>query len=453
VDGTLLARLGDAVRLHKRTIAAMQWSMVLAYAILLVVPAMLAMPGRGASIVNDLTLFSRFVFWGIWWPGAIAGMLLFGRVWCGLLCPEGTLTEFASRHGRRKYIPKLVRWPAWPFVAFLLLTIYGQLIGVYEYPKAMLLILGTSTAAAVAIGYLYGSGKRVWCRYLCPVTGVFGLLARLSPIHFAVDRAAWDRYPIRVAPIDCAPMLDVKHMRSAAQCQNCGRCSGYRGAVGLALRSPNREIADTSSGKVSTPEGLLLVYGMLGIALGALQWKVSPMFASLRQQLAEGMLARSGAVLLQDKAPWWLLVHYPEIGVAFSWLDGLSIVAYIVGNGVVVGGLTHFCMSIAARLSGSPRLDWKVLALALLPMAATSLFVGLTMFSVAQLRTEGIVLAATPYWRATLLIGGTSWSCWLAFRLLASGTGSVWRRASAWLCMALPCAVVDASWYLVFFTG
>jgi hypothetical protein len=430
LNGTLLARFGEAVRLHKRTIAAMQWSVVLVYAILLVVPAMLPLPAREASIVSNLVLFARFVFWGIWWPCVIASMLLFGRAWCGLFCPEGTLTEFASRHGRRNYIPRLVRWPAWPFVLFLLTTVCGQLIGIYDYPEATLLILGTSTTAAVVVGYLYGPGKRVWCRYLCPVTGVFGLLARLSPIHFAVDRAAWDRYPIRVAPVDCAPMLDVKHMRSAAQCQNCGRCSGYRGAVHLALRSPNREIVEASSGKVAVYEGLLLLYGLLGIALGALQWNASPLFFELRR----------------------LFVHYPQASVAASWLDGASIAGYIFGIGAAVSGASHLCLVTGARLAGDPRRDWKAFALALVPMAATSLFVGLTMLTVAQLNREGIVFGATPILRAALLIGGTLWTLWLAFRMLASGTAPVWRRALAWSCIAFPCAIVDASWYFIFFT-
>ena len=92
-------------------------------------------------------------------------------------------------------------------------SVYGQLVSVYEYPQAALLILGGSTVAAAFIGYFYGKGKRVWCRYLCPVSGVFGLLARLAPVQFKVDRDAWNRYPQRTPAADCAPLLSVSHLR------------------------------------------------------------------------------------------------------------------------------------------------------------------------------------------------------------------------------------------------
>ena len=46
-----------------------------------------------------------------------------------------------------------MRWGGWPFVAFVLTTVYGQMVSVYQYPQAALLVLGGSTVAAVAVGW------------------------------------------------------------------------------------------------------------------------------------------------------------------------------------------------------------------------------------------------------------------------------------------------------------
>lgn len=94
----VLARAGDVLRRHRRTILAAQWVVVALYALLVLVPAFLPLPGTGASMLSNLTLLAQFAFWGIWWPFVIASTMLLGRAWCGLFCPEGTLTEFASRH-------------------------------------------------------------------------------------------------------------------------------------------------------------------------------------------------------------------------------------------------------------------------------------------------------------------------------------------------------------------
>ena len=189
----LLGRFGDWLRDHQKLIRRIQWAVVLAYLILVSVPAFLPLPGRAAHIWTNFTLFAQFAFWGVWWPFVLVSMVLVGRGWCGIFCPEGALTEMVSRHSRGLAVPRWLTWKGWPFVAFVGTTVYGQMISVYQYPKPALLILGGSTAGAIAVGWLYGRNKRVWCRYLCPVNGVFGLLAKLAPVHFRVDEAAWAR--------------------------------------------------------------------------------------------------------------------------------------------------------------------------------------------------------------------------------------------------------------------
>ncbi|HEX8962035.1 MAG TPA: 4Fe-4S binding protein [Rhodocyclaceae bacterium] len=476
---TRLARLGDWMARHRRAILAIQWFIVLFYALLVVVPAFLPHPnpdsrlfsndfgaasyldpacGTGAiSAAQDkppcttpwhdrLVLLAQYLFWGVWWPFVILSTMLMGRVWCGVLCPEGALTEFASRHGKGRAIPKWLRWSGWPVVAFILTTVYGQLVSVYDYPQATLLILGGSTVAAVVVGYLYGKGKRVWCRYLCPVSGVFALLARVAPLHFKVDRERWNAYPHKSGAVDCPPLLDVKHMTGASQCHACGRCAGHRDAVELAARAPNSEIL--SAGAPATPEAILLIFGVLGVAIGAFQWTVNPWFVRAKQAAAEWLIGADITWPLSDNAPWWLLTHYRDTGDVFTWLDGALILGYIALVALALGGLIRLGLGVAARLA---RLDWRTLAMAPIPLAGTGLFLGLSMMTANHLRAEGVPLSWLAPARAILLTGGLAWSGWLGLRLVATASGGAARTAAAFAAYAVPLSAVGGAWVMTFF--
>ncbi|MCF8151380.1 MAG: 4Fe-4S binding protein [Burkholderiaceae bacterium] len=480
---TRLAQLGDWMATHRRAILAVQWVIVVFYLLLVALPAFLPHPlpgsrllssdfgaasfvdpnrhaGSGEPVLHEktsvvipwhdkLVLFAQFAFWGVWWPFAILSIMLMGRVWCGVLCPEGALTEFASRHGRGGRIPRWVRWSGWPLVAFALTTIYGQLISVYEYPKAVLLILGGSTVAAAAIGWMYGKGKRVWCRYLCPVSGVFALLARLAPFQFQVDRKVWESHPARHDAVDCAPLLDVKHLPGMSQCHACGRCSDHRGAVTLTPRSPNAEIL--SGPPPATNEILLLSFGILGVAIGAFQWSVNPWFVWGKQTAAEWLLNHEMYWMLDESPAWWLLTRYPEANDVFTWLDGFAILAYIGSVALVIGGTALLAVRTSARLAG---VNWQRLGLGLVPLGGISLFLGLSMLTLGQLRTEAITLPGLDILRGALLALGLLWSAWLGLRLLrnaAPGSAGNARLIAAFMVWLVPLVAVGSSWILVFY--
>ncbi|MBW8458845.1 MAG: 4Fe-4S binding protein [Thiobacillus sp.] len=447
--GDRLARLGLWLRRHRGSILALQWAVVLFYVVVVAWPAFLPLPGEDDHILDNLTRFAQFLFWGIWWPFVILSMMTLGRVWCGLFCPEGALTEWSSKFGLGRPVPRWLKWGGWPFLAFVLTTVFGQMTSVYEYPKPALLILGGSTLAAIAVGLLYGRGKRVWCRHLCPVSGVFGLLARIAPVHFAVDRAAWDGAEEPGAPVSCAPLIDIRRMQSAAACHMCGQCAGQRGAVQLALRSPEQEILRLpDAGPKAEPQdrwpARLLAFGMLGVALGAFQWSASPWFVAAKQMAAEWLIERELWWALDTPGQWWLFTHYPELNDAFTWLDGGLLLAYLGATALVVGGWIWLCLRLAAALAGT---HWTRLAMTLIPFAGASVFVGLSLLTTGQLFGEGIVLVWAAPARLTLLALAGLWSASLAWRLAAAGG----RRWAAPVGVALAAALPLWAWHQQFF--
>lgn len=453
-------RSGTWLRSNQQTIRAVQWCVVLAYVMLIVVPAFLPLPPRTAHLWDNLTLAAQFMFWGIWWPFVLISMVLVGRAWCGLFCPEGALTEFASRHGRGHAVPRWITWGGWPFVAFVCTTVYGQMVSVYQYPKPALLILGGSTVTAMVVGYFYGHGKRVWCRYLCPVNGVFGLLAKLAPVHFRVDAEAWRASQARhehAERINCAPLVPIRIMRGAGSCHMCGRCEGFRGAVGLAVRSPHHEIVDPAAVQTNHWQTVLILFGLMGVAFGAFDWPTSPRFVAVKQALAERLVDHGIVWPLEASVPWWLLTDYPMKSDVLTVLDGVVLVGYILAVAAIMGAALSACLALATLAAG--RWSWPRfhhLAQTLIPLAGSGVFLGLSGLTVSLLRTEGVATGWVAFARAAVLAGAAFWSTGLAWRVAGLATEGLAtngpRRMLVTGCVGMAVALSVAGWADLFWS-
>ncbi|MDR6756302.1 polyferredoxin [Mycoplana sp. BE70] len=447
-------RVGDWLFRHRTHIQVLQWIVVGFYLALLIVPLLLPLPDRTATIWNNTIRFAQFMFWGIWWPFVILGTALVGRMWCGLLCPEGSLSEFASRHGRGGAIPKWLQWSGWPTAAFALTTLYGQMTSVYQYPKPAALILGGSTVAAIAVGYAYGRNKRVWCRYLCPVGGVFALLSKLAPLHFRVEPVLWRLSQERgekPGAIDCAPLVAIKTMRGASDCHMCGRCSGFRGAITLARRSPSHEIIHVAGVTPKPAETVLILAGLMGLAVGAFHWSASPWFIAANQRLAEFLIEAGWVAPLEITLPWWILTNYPERNDVLTLADGGLLVGYVLGTAAAAAVLLSAALALAVRCLG----QWDVrrfhhLAQTLIPLAGAGLFLGLSAMTVTQLRSDGVVIPYVAELRAFLLCLAAAWSAYLGWRVGGLYCRSAVARIGAMLCLSSAWAIAVSGWVLFF---
>ncbi|WP_020410144.1 4Fe-4S binding protein [Hahella ganghwensis] len=458
----LLMRIGLWLRDHRGMVQKIQWGVVILYVGLVVTPAFLPLPDHYAHLWDNLTLFAQFLFWGIWWPFVLISMVLFGRLWCGVFCPEGTLSEWASRHGQGRSIPRWLRWPGWPLVAFIMTTVYGQMISVYQYPKAALLILGGSTIAAMAIGYFFGRNQRVWCRYLCPVSGVFSLLAKLSPLHFVSDADQWALYRKQfrqeyrqyqnhgLPKVQCPTFLPLKQLNSASPCHMCGRCAGHRDAIRLEARAPGSEITSGAT-EATRWDFLLIVFGLLGVAVGAFHWSASPWFVTLKQALALNLIESNWFWPLESYAPWWLLTYYPEQNDVFNLVDGVALLAYIAVTALVSGLVLSATLALSGRALGR----WSTqrmyhLSLGLIPIAGAGVFLGLSALTISLLRAEQVPVFWAESVRGLILAGTGGWSLWLGWRITERYAG-LRKRVTAMLGYALAVAWSVGVWWCLFF--
>ena len=199
---------------------------------------------------------------------------------------------------------------------------------------------------------------------------------------------------------------------------------------------------------------MLIVFGMIGLALGAFEWSASLARSSRCARAAVGFVVDHGpAWLLADNAPWWLLTNYPEAHDVFTWLDGALIVGWIVGTALVVGGWVFACLAVAARpLAGPVQRNAYALAYTLIPLAGAGLFVGLSALPATLAHGEGLRLAWLPMARAMLLALGAGWSVYLAYRWL-DARAIVARRVRVLAPMAVAACGVLAAWWPFVFRG
>jgi polyferredoxin len=361
----VIQSFGDLLQRRQDVIRRIQWLFVALYATLLIGPVVLPSLAANQALIEQLTRSAQFVFWGLWWPGVLLGTMLFGQFWCGILCPDGALTEFASRHGRHGKIPAWLRRGGWPLLAFTLITLLEHLIDAHRYAATTLLTVGGTTALAIVCGLLLGKGKRVWCRYLCPVGGVFSLLARCAVFHFKVDRAVWDAAlrPLP-KPIDCPPLLDVRRLRSNEKCSMCGRCSGHRDAVKLALRKPGDEISTmpAQEARIGDAMGIMLV--LIGLTFGLVHWRGSWPHRVLTQSLQEHALAAASGI---DAWRWLLRV---PIGQGATGADAIAGLGAILLLALLV---TAVLAALLVAVAGGRMQRAGQLAYSLIPLAGFGL--------------------------------------------------------------------------------
>lgn len=378
-------RLGHFLKHHGRLIACIQWMMVLFYLVLLVVPAVTGNP--------DHRRFSRLVLWGIGWPCIVLSMLLFGRFWCGLLCPDGTMTEAVSYVGPNRSIPMWMRWKWLPCLILVGVTLYGQSFSVYADFTQTLYFLGIPTILAVLCGLFYFKGRRIWCMYLCPGNGFFSLVARISFLHFSVDKRAWKSWKGPAERVNCAPLINMQQMKGMSDCHACGRCHGHRQAIELKTRKPWLEIDNLSAGDVSNADAFMMLWGVVGICLNALTTEKTVVFYYALRFLN------------------WL-----EVGLLpplyLPWVRFL--VSVLLGG--IVSIVVYLLLKACERLQFV--ISWRQLVFGLLPMAGWGIFIGVLREGLSVWQEYGFVMGWFPIVEKLILYSAVALSLRMGYWLL-----------------------------------
>lgn len=161
---------------------------------------------------------SSSMLWVIILASTVISIIIAGRLYCGWLCPFGAASEFLGRLPFKKWDIPVETDDRWRDLKYILLGAAAAVVfisrrvefGNYEAYVTLFSFHGNYLAWSLVVITLLANLKveRFWCRYLCPVAVLTGMLSRKDI-----------GYPSRN---DC-PMGN-KPMPLISECIRCNRC-------------------------------------------------------------------------------------------------------------------------------------------------------------------------------------------------------------------------------------
>lgn len=165
--------------------------------------------------------------------------VLFGRSFCGNICPFGTIFELIGKIKKRKWVIPAIVDRVLRYLKYVVLL----LIGFMAWKTATLWVSPYDPYAAfahiwkgsevleeyligfiilVAVSVLSIFYDRFFCKYLCPAGALYGIISKISPLKVKRSPCINCGKCTRVCPmnIDVATAETVK----SAECIACGKC-------------------------------------------------------------------------------------------------------------------------------------------------------------------------------------------------------------------------------------
>jgi transcriptional regulator with AAA-type ATPase domain/polyferredoxin len=226
--------------------------------------------------------------WRVWFVALPISALLLGRAWCAM-CPIIFSAELVAKVVRLNLpVPKLFKaLDFWLLLGvFLLVDSCEDVFGIPDKPLATALFLVLVIGGAAFITVLFE--RRVFCRYLCPLSGWLGAYSTISVLEVRGNKKVCqtqcgehtcykgtDKVP------GCPMFLYPASMTSNAECMLCVNCvkSCENRGVRLNLRPPLQELWQSQDARV----GL----GVLAVALVSVmlrhQFALLPWWSAMRE--------------------------------------------------------------------------------------------------------------------------------------------------------------------------
>ena len=357
--------------------------MFVGFLCLTIMPLYSTTPLFNDTIFTSSILLSQFLFWGVWYGLCLFSVIPFGRLWCGVLCPLGAVSQWAGKLGPGLKMPKWMRWDGWLLIMFFGVTILGQTLDVRDDPIGLSKLFLYIFILAIIIGLLFGKkGSRPWCRYFCPIGKILGIVSRLGAIDFRPHKIRMNgglSKPLYIEGRLCPTDYNLPYKVSSNNCIACGACihGKKKSGLGLYTRKIGTENFNITKHDASWSEVLFILFSP-GLCAGGFLWLILHQYQVFHDQLGTWFLERNDLWFFHTASSW---ISSQTWNQHFNWLDILTIILYMLSYSIIVGLALSALMAISSLLLRSKIHDFKKVFISLVyqfnPVAILSIVIGL----------------------------------------------------------------------------
>lgn len=434
----------------------LQCLMLFLFIYLIAAPLFAQPPQSIDTIFSSVTLLSQFLFWGVWYGGCLLSVVLLGRFWCGALCPLGALSEWTSRFGLGKTLPRWMSWDGWLIVMFIVITILGQTMDVRDDPWGMLKLFSYIFILALIIGFIYGRNNgRPWCRYFCPIGKILGVVARISIIDFSSNKGT-KPLPVnknyyvqgRLCPTD----YNLPYKVSNNNCIACGRCTFKQNKSGMGVyrRQAGEEVKHIMHCNPSWTE-VIFILTSPGLSAGGFLWLILNQYQVVRNAIGAWALNHEWMFMFQP-AHWLIASH--SWNQQFNILDVTCIVFYMIAYGIVIAALLSLLIYLASLVLNpkSIKQQFLILSYQMIPLSILSIIIGLCGKFFEVMEKEFFMPSIISIGiKLFLFTSSAIWTIMLFHHEIKKHSNSELRRLITWCLLLLAVTLLIALWYPAIF--